>query len=97
MVIRLTFRLRVYETYYLQTFLKDHSPSDVAWIGSIQAFAQFSATLISGPICYRHGPMVCSESYCKYFGILKEWLTLPTLLDNYLALLHPSSHRNDAY
>lgn len=48
----------VYETYYLQTYLQHHSPSDVAWIGSIQAFAQFSATLISGPICDRHGPMV---------------------------------------
>jgi MFS family permease len=48
----------VYETYYLQTFLKDHSPSTVAWIGSIQAFAQFSATLASGPLTDRYGPMV---------------------------------------
>ncbi|PVH80562.1 MFS general substrate transporter [Cadophora sp. DSE1049] len=48
----------VYETYYLQTFLQHRSPSAVAWIGSIQAFAQFSATLISGPVCDRYGPMV---------------------------------------
>jgi MFS family permease len=49
---------RVYETYYLQTFLSHHSPSDVAWIGSIQAFAQFSAAIISGPIADRYGAMV---------------------------------------
>jgi MFS family permease len=48
----------IYETYYLQTFLHGHSPSTVAWIGSIQAFAQFSATLASGPLTDRYGPMV---------------------------------------
>ncbi|RFU75119.1 major facilitator superfamily domain, general substrate transporter [Trichoderma arundinaceum] len=48
----------VYETYYLETFLSGHSPSDVAWIGSIQAFAQFSAALISGPLADRYGAMV---------------------------------------
>ncbi|KAM0255601.1 hypothetical protein ACHAQJ_005605 [Trichoderma viride] len=48
----------VYETYYLQTFLSNHSPSDVAWIGSFQAFFQFSAAIISGPIADRYGPMV---------------------------------------
>ena len=49
---------RVYETYYLQTFLSGYSPSHVAWIGSIQAFAQFSAALISGPVTDRYGAMV---------------------------------------
>lgn len=49
---------RVYETYYLETFLADYSPSTVAWIGSIQAFAQFSATLLSGPLSDRYGPLV---------------------------------------
>lgn len=52
----------IYEAYYLETFLKNHSPSDVAWIGSIQVFAQFSGGLISGPICDRWGPQVCSIS-----------------------------------
>ncbi|OIW27899.1 MFS general substrate transporter [Coniochaeta ligniaria NRRL 30616] len=47
----------VYETYYLE-ILPDHSPSTIAWIGSIQAFALFSATLISGPLTDRYGPMV---------------------------------------
>lgn len=50
--------LRVYETYYLRTYLSGYSPSTVAWIGAIQAFAQFSATLISGPIMDRYGAMV---------------------------------------
>ena len=49
---------RVYETYYLQHYLSGYSPFTVAWIGSIQAFAQFSATLISGPITDHFGPMV---------------------------------------
>ncbi|KAK6008125.1 hypothetical protein QM012_000028 [Aureobasidium pullulans] len=48
----------VYETYYLHTYLRDYSPSTVAWIGSIQAWVQLSATLISGPISDRYGPMV---------------------------------------
>lgn len=54
----LTVPFRVYETYYLQTFMKGYSPSDVAWIGSIQAFTQFSATLISGPVTDRYGALV---------------------------------------
>ena len=49
----------VYETYYLQNFLKDRSSADIAWIGSIQTFTQFSATLLVGPINDRYGPMVC--------------------------------------
>ncbi|THZ53733.1 MFS general substrate transporter [Aureobasidium pullulans] len=48
----------VYETYYLQNFLKDRSSADIAWIGSIQTFTQFSATLLAGPINDRYGPMV---------------------------------------
>ncbi|THW10769.1 MFS general substrate transporter [Aureobasidium pullulans] len=48
----------VYETYYLQNFLRDRSSADIAWIGSIQAFTQFSATLFAGPINDRYGPMV---------------------------------------
>ncbi|QIX01355.1 hypothetical protein AMS68_006872 [Peltaster fructicola] len=47
----------IYETYYLSTFLEGYSPSTVAWIGSIQTFAQFSATLISGPITDRYGAL----------------------------------------
>nr|WNZ75668.1 hypothetical protein [Trichoderma harzianum] len=48
----------VYETYYLKTFLSGHSPSDVAWIGALQSFAQFSAALVAGPLADRYGAMV---------------------------------------
>ncbi|KAI5457484.1 major facilitator superfamily domain-containing protein [Mariannaea sp. PMI_226] len=60
----------VYETYYLHTYLSGYSPSSVAWIGSIQAFAQFSATLISGSVTDRYGPMVKHESFEGVFRIL---------------------------
>ncbi|KAH8692312.1 major facilitator superfamily domain-containing protein [Talaromyces proteolyticus] len=48
----------IYETHYIQTYLSSYPQSTIAWIGSVQAFAQFSATLISGPITDRYGPMV---------------------------------------
>ena len=54
---------RIYETYYQKTYLQNYSPSTIAWIGSIQAFAQFSATLLGGPITDRWGPMVCGYTY----------------------------------
>lgn len=48
----------VYESYYLSGPLRDHSPSTVAWIGSIQIFFQFSSALISGPLVDILGPKV---------------------------------------
>ena len=59
---RLTGLPRVYETYDPQPFLSNRSPSDVAWIGSTQAFAQFSATLISGLVTDRYGAMIRSRN-----------------------------------
>ena len=55
----MTDNTRIYETYYLEHFLKDYSPSTVAWIGAIQTFAQFSATIVAGPVADRHGALVC--------------------------------------
>ncbi|GME26830.1 putative mfs monocarboxylate protein [Neofusicoccum parvum] len=61
----------VYEAYYLQTFLRDTSPSAVAWIGSIQACSQFSATVISGPITDRYGPSVIVLPFsCTYIAAM---------------------------
>ncbi|KAH7141857.1 major facilitator superfamily domain-containing protein [Dactylonectria macrodidyma] len=48
----------VYETYYLQTLLQDCSLSEVAWIGSIQMWAQLSAMVVSGPLADRYGLQV---------------------------------------
>ncbi|PYH95492.1 putative MFS transporter [Aspergillus ellipticus CBS 707.79] len=48
----------IYEAYYSNTFLKDESDSNIAWIGSLQAFFMFSAGLISGPLMDRYGPRI---------------------------------------
>ena len=48
----------VYEAYYLQGPLRNRTPSDVAWIGSIQLFVMFFSGLISGPLNDRLGPRV---------------------------------------
>ncbi|RAL14387.1 MCT family MFS transporter [Aspergillus homomorphus CBS 101889] len=48
----------IYEAYYKSTFLKDESASNIAWIGSLQAFFMFSAGLISGPLMDRYGPRI---------------------------------------
>ncbi|KAH7124349.1 major facilitator superfamily domain-containing protein [Dactylonectria macrodidyma] len=48
----------VYETYYLQTMLRDCSLSEIAWIGSIQMWAQLSAMVVSGPLADRYGLQV---------------------------------------
>ncbi|OOF89864.1 hypothetical protein ASPCADRAFT_212429 [Aspergillus carbonarius ITEM 5010] len=46
----------IYEAYYKNTFLHNESDSNIAWIGSLQAFFMFSAGLISGPLMDRYGP-----------------------------------------
>ncbi|KAF2427386.1 putative MFS transporter [Tothia fuscella] len=48
----------VYEAYYIEGPLKNHTPSEIAWIGSVQFFTLFSFGLISGPINDRFGPRV---------------------------------------
>lgn len=88
---------RVYETYYLETFLQGHSPSDVAWIGSIQAFSQFSATLISGPVTDRYGPLVRFSLYILNIFTYNCRLTDFVSIDNYLAILGASCRRHDAH
>lgn len=65
MCARLIQTSSVYEAYYLETFLRDTSPSAVAWIGSIQACAQFSATVLSGPINDRYGPSVSKSHFYR--------------------------------
>ncbi|KAJ6087679.1 MFS monocarboxylate transporter [Penicillium canescens] len=46
----------IYESYYKATFLIDKGESNIAWIGSLQAFFMFSAGLISGPMMDRYEP-----------------------------------------
>lgn len=40
----------VYQTYYQLDLLKTHSSSNIAWIGSTQAFLLFFISLLAGPI-----------------------------------------------
>ncbi|KFY86544.1 hypothetical protein V500_07565 [Pseudogymnoascus sp. VKM F-4518 (FW-2643)] len=46
----------IYESYYLE--ITGETPATIAWIGSFQFFAMFSAGLVSGPISDRFGPKV---------------------------------------
>ncbi|KAJ3819279.1 major facilitator superfamily domain-containing protein [Lentinula raphanica] len=41
-------RLKVFQSYYEQTLLKDHTPSSIAWIGSLQICLVFLPGLVSG-------------------------------------------------
>ncbi|KAJ5235785.1 MFS monocarboxylate transporter [Penicillium citrinum] len=64
----------IYEAYYRETFLSDQSESNIAWIGSLQAFFMFSGGLISGPLMDRYGPKVILIP-CSLLFILAVMLT----------------------
>lgn len=49
--------------YYLTHQLRDHTPDDVAWIGSLSAFLQFFVGMIGGPMFDRYGVKVCTCSF----------------------------------
>ena len=51
-------RCRVYQSYYITTILRDQTESNIAWIGSLQIFFQFSSSIISGPLVDTLGPRV---------------------------------------
>ena len=40
----------VYQTYYTLNLASEASPSDISWIGSIQAFLLISVGVITGPL-----------------------------------------------
>lgn len=48
----------VYETYYSETLFRNHTLSEIAWIGSIQIWALLSASIVSGPLADRFGLQV---------------------------------------
>ncbi|KAG2004010.1 hypothetical protein GB937_009248 [Aspergillus fischeri] len=48
----------VYEAYYKNTLLRNESNSNIAWIGSLQAYFMYSSGLVSGPLMDRYGPRV---------------------------------------
>jgi MFS family permease len=40
----------IFQTFYQENYLNDYSSSDIAWIGTIQAFLLFSIGGLSGPL-----------------------------------------------
>ncbi|OJJ45906.1 hypothetical protein ASPZODRAFT_152862 [Penicilliopsis zonata CBS 506.65] len=64
----------IYEAYYKNSFLHAQSDSNIAWIGSLQAFFMFSAGLISGPLMDRYGARVILIP-CSALFILSVMLT----------------------
>jgi MFS family permease len=51
--------------------LRDHSPDDIAWIGSLMAFIQFAGGLIAGPLFDRYGEKIIWPGAVLYvFGLM---------------------------
>ncbi|KAL2871030.1 MCT family MFS transporter [Aspergillus lucknowensis] len=48
----------VYQAYYQVNQLRDESSSAIAWIGSLQPFFMFAASLVGGPLFDRYGAKV---------------------------------------
>ncbi|KAK4448803.1 monocarboxylate permease-like protein [Podospora aff. communis PSN243] len=57
----------VFQAYYLQNQLKDHSPDEISWIGSLQVFLVFAVGVLGGPIFDRYGPWVIRPAAVVYF------------------------------
>lgn len=56
----------VFIEYYISHQLKDHPADDIAWIGSLSTFIQFSSGIIGGPLFDRYGAWVRSTSRCLF-------------------------------
>jgi hypothetical protein len=50
----------VLQQYYSTHQLRDRSPGDIAWIGSMSSFIQFAGGAVGGPMFDRWGAKVCS-------------------------------------
>ena len=49
----------VFQEYYLTHQVREESPDNIAWIGSLSLFLQFAAGAIGGPLFDRFGAWVC--------------------------------------
>lgn len=51
--------------------LRDHSPDDIAWIGSLMAYIQFAGGVLSGPLFDRYGERIIWPGAVLYvFGLM---------------------------
>lgn len=61
----------VFQAYYMTHQLSDHTPDEVAWIGSLAAFIQFAGGAVSGPLFDRYGAWVIRPGAVLYvFGLM---------------------------
>ncbi|KAJ4306807.1 hypothetical protein N0V88_000175 [Collariella sp. IMI 366227] len=61
----------VFQQYYLTHQLHNHTPDDIAWIGSIMSFIQFAGGAITGPMFDRYGMWVVRPGAVVYvFGLM---------------------------
>ncbi|KAK4240412.1 putative monocarboxylate permease [Achaetomium macrosporum] len=56
----------VYQAYYETHQLSDHSPDQIAWIGSLQGFFVFAGGLVGGPMFDRWGAKVIRPGALLY-------------------------------
>ncbi|KAI3559231.1 riboflavin transporter MCH5 [Colletotrichum abscissum] len=56
----------VFQAYYTRHQLSNHTPDDISWIGSIQAFLVFASGAIGGPIFDRYGAWVIRPAAIVY-------------------------------
>lgn len=47
-----------FQEYYMRHQLRDETPGDIAWIGSLSAFLQFASGMVGGPLFDRFGGRV---------------------------------------
>lgn len=61
-----------FQTYYETTLLQNKSPSDIAWIGSIEAFLLLTVSVVAGP-AYDYGylrTLIGVGSFLMVFGMM---------------------------
>ncbi len=56
----------VFQAYYMTHQLSDHTPDEVAWIGSLAACIQFAGGALSGPLFDRYGAWVIRPGAVLY-------------------------------
>ncbi|OLN96280.1 Riboflavin transporter MCH5-like protein 2 [Colletotrichum chlorophyti] len=56
----------VFQAYYMRNQLQNHTPDDISWIGSIQAFLVFASGAIGGPVFDRYGASVIRPAALVY-------------------------------
>lgn len=64
--------LGVFQAYYEQNLLQDYSPSDIAWIASVQQCLIYSAGIVLGKVFDSYGPrwLLIAGGIAQVFGLM---------------------------